>query len=479
MERVRKNFATAASVMEPPHLISMQRISYEKFLQMDVDAGARENFGLQGIFKNVFPINDFNGLCSLEFVRYNFGEPKYTVEECLQRGMTYEIPLKITVRLITHDVDAVTGVQTLRDMKEQEVFLGSLPLMTGDGVFVVNGTERVIVSQLQRSPGLFFTHDNGKSHASGKLLYSARVIPIRGSWIDLEFDIKDILFVRIDRRRKFPVTTLLKAIGYSSAELLRIFYLTNTVRLNGDDYLISFTPETFQGQRLEFDLISPVDGEMLAKKGQKISQALCKKIKTAAIDSLKISRDELIGRFLAHDVVRPDTGEVLALCNSELTETMLQSLHDCGISEFEILFIDGVNYSDSFRKTLALDKVVNSEEALLEIYRRLRPSSPPTKEVAETFFENLFFNVDLYDLSEVGRYKINARLGLTTDINHKALTREDIVESVKYLVRLKDSQGVLMILIILATDGCERLVNSLKISTGWDWCAWSGPSRKG
>ena len=246
MERVRKNFATAPSVMEPPHLISMQRISYEKFLQMDVDAGARENFGLQGIFKNVFPINDFNGLCSLEFVRYNFGEPKYTVDECLQRGMTYEIPLKITVRLITHDVDAVTGVQTLRDMKEQEVFLGSLPLMTGDGVFVVNGTERVIVSQLQRSPGLFFTHDNGKSHASGKLLYSARVIPIRGSWIDLEFDIKDILFVRIDRRRKFPVTTLLKAIGYSSAELLRIFYLTNTVRLHGNDYLISFTPETFQ-----------------------------------------------------------------------------------------------------------------------------------------------------------------------------------------------------------------------------------------
>jgi DNA-directed RNA polymerase subunit beta len=441
MERVRKNFATAASVMEPPHLISMQRISYEKFLQMDIEAGGRENFGLQGIFKSVFPINDFNGLCSLEFVRYNFGEPKYTVEECLQRGMTYEIPLKITVRLITHDVDAVTGVQTLRDMKEQEVFLGSLPLMTGDGVFVVNGTERVIVSQLQRSPGLFFTHDNGKSHASGKLLYSARVIPIRGSWIDLEFDIKDILFVRIDRRRKFPVTTLLKAIGYSSAELLRTFYLTNTVRLNGDDYLISFTPETFQGQRLEFDLISPVDGEMLAKKGQKISQALCKKIKTAAIDFLKISHDELIGRFLAHDVVRPDTGEVIALCNSELTETMLQSLHDSGISEFEILFIDGVNYSDSFRKTLALDKVVSSDEALLEIYRRLRPSSPPTKEVAETFFENLFFNVDLYDLSEVGRYKINARLGLTTDINHKALTREDIVESVKYLVRLKDSQG--------------------------------------
>ncbi|MBU1647917.1 MAG: DNA-directed RNA polymerase subunit beta [Proteobacteria bacterium] len=441
MERVRKNFATAASVMEPPHLISMQRISYGKFLQMDVEADAREDFGLQGIFKNVFPINDFNGLCSLEFVRYTFGEPKYTVEECQQRGMTFEIPLKITVRLITFDIDAVTGVQTIRDIKEQEVFLGSLPLMTGDGVFVVNGTERVIVSQLQRSPGLFFTHDNGKSHASGKLLYSARVIPIRGSWIDLEFDIKDVLYVRIDRRRKFPVTTLLKAIGHSSAELLRLFYLTNTVRSNGDDYLISFSPETFQGQRLEFDLINPADGELLAKKGHKVSQALCKKIKAAAIDFLKISAEELSGRFLAQDVVHPATGEIIALCNSELTDTLLQSLSESGISEFEILFIDGVNYSDSFRKTLALDKVVSSEEALLEIYRRLRPSSPPTKEVAETFFENLFFNVDLYDLSEVGRYKINARLGLSTDINHKALTREDIIESVKYLVRLKDSQG--------------------------------------
>ncbi|MBA3006248.1 MAG: DNA-directed RNA polymerase subunit beta [Proteobacteria bacterium] len=441
MERVRKNFATAASVMEPPHLISMQRISYGKFLQMDVEADAREDFGLQGIFKNVFPINDFNGLCSLEFVRYTFGEPKYTVEECQQRGMTFEIPLKITVRLITFDIDAVTGVQAIRDIKEQEVFLGSLPLMTGDGVFVVNGTERVIVSQLQRSPGLFFTHDNGKSHASGKLLYSARVIPIRGSWIDLEFDIKDVLYVRIDRRRKFPVTTLLKAIGHSSAELLRIFYLTNTVRANGDDYLLSFSPETFQGQRLEFDLINPADGELLAKKGHKVSQALCKKIKAAAIDFLKISVEELSGRFLAKDVVHPTTGEVIALCNSELTDSLLQSLSESGVSEFEILFIDGVNYSDSFRKTLALDKVGSSEEALLEIYRRLRPSSPPTKEVAETFFENLFFNVDLYDLSEVGRYKINARLGLTTDINHKALTREDIVESVKYLVRLKDSQG--------------------------------------
>ena len=277
MERVRKKFATVASIIEPPHLISMQRKSYEKFLQMDKDPDDREDYGLQAILKNVFPINDFNGVCSLEFVRYKFGEPKYTVQECLQRGMTYEIPLKIIVRLMTFDIDEETGVQTIRDIKEQEVFLGSIPLMTGDGVFVINGTERVIVSQLQRSPGLFYTHDNGKSHASGKLLYSARIIPVRGSWIDLEFDIKDILHVRIDRRRKFPVTTLLKAIGYSDEELLREFYPINRVVCAKDEYKIRFDPETAKGQRLEFDLISPIDGEVVARKGQKDKQGSVEK----------------------------------------------------------------------------------------------------------------------------------------------------------------------------------------------------------
>ncbi|MBU1137756.1 MAG: DNA-directed RNA polymerase subunit beta [Proteobacteria bacterium] len=441
MERVRKNFATAASILEPPHLISMQRISYEQFLQIDVDPNSREDFGLQGIFKNVFPINDFNGLCSLEFVRYSFGVPKYTVAECQQRGMTYDIPVKITVRLITFDIDEETGVQTIRDIKEQEVFLGSLPLMTGDGVFVINGTERAIVSQLQRSPGLFFTHDAGKSHSSGKHLYSARIIPVRGSWIDLEFDIKDVLHVRIDRRRKFPVTTLLKALGFNGEELLREFYLTTTVKHENGSYFSQFSPETFQGQRLEFDLVDPGNGEVLGKEGKKLSKALCKRIKSSGIEFLQISMETLLGKFFVSDCVHPKTGELLAVCNSEVTETVLQSFQEAGIKEFEILHVDGIQYSDSFRKTLALDKVANSEEALLEIYRRLRPSSPPTLEVAQTFFDNLFFNPDLYDLSEVGRYKINARLGLDTDITHRALTKDDIVFSIRYLVRLKDSQG--------------------------------------
>ena len=419
----------------------MQRISYEKFLQMNCDPDEREDYGLQAILKSVFPIKDFNGQCSLEFVRYKFGEPKYTVEECQQRGMSYEIPLKIVVRLITFDVDAETGVQSIRDIKEQEVFLGSLPLMTGDGVFVINGTERVIVSQLQRSPGLFYTHDNGKSHASGKLLYSARIIPVRGSWIDLEFDIKDILHVRIDRRRKFPATTLLKAIGYTAEELLGEFYPTNTIRREGEDFLCSFDEETAINQRLEFDLVSPVDGEILSKKGRKITSNLCKKIKAAGIHFLKISKEAVITRVLAKDVVDPASGELLAFCNTEITDTLLDTFRGAGINEFQTLMIDGVKYSDSFSKTLALDKVANTEEALLEIYRRLRPSSPPTIEVAQTFFDNLFFNQDLYDLSEVGRYKINAKLGLEIDIANRALTRADIISSIRYLVRLKDTQG--------------------------------------
>ncbi len=441
MERVRKNFATVASIIEPPHLISMQRKSYEKFLQMDKDPDDREDYGLQAILKNIFPINDFNGLCSLEYVRYKFGEPKYTVQECLQRGMTFDIPLKIIVRLLTFDIDEETGVQTIRDIKEQEVFLGSIPLMTKDGVFVINGTERVIVSQLQRSPGLFYTHDNGKSHASGKLLYSARIIPVRGSWIDLEFDIKDILHVRIDRRRKFPVTTLLKAIGYSDEQLLREFYPINSVVYDGENYKIRFDPETAKGQRLEYDLISPVDGEVIAKKGRKISKVLSKKIEAAGIEFLQIPREELIGRYLVQTIDKDESEEVIALCNTEVTDTILTSLKEAGINEFDVLYIDGVQYSEAFRKTLALDKVSSKEEALLEIYRRLRPSSPPTVEVAASFFDNLFFNQDLYDLSEVGRYKINAKLGLDIDIHHRALTQEDIIHSIRYLVRLKDTQG--------------------------------------
>ena len=438
MNRVRKSFAKTSQIIEPPHLIAMQRESYEHFLQRKIAPELRKDHGLQSIFQSIFPIADFNGQCSLEFVRYSFGESKYTVAECIERGMTFEAPLKITVRLITFDVDDETGVQSVRDIKEQEVFLGALPLMTQDGVFVVNGTERVVVNQLQRSPGLFYTHDHGKSHASGKRLYSARIIPVRGSWLDFEFDIKDILYVRIDRRRKLPVSVLLKALGYNEVELLNEFYHSDIVHFDGEKYSIAFNPITFANQRLAQDIINPADGVIIAKKGKKITKTLAKKIESLGVSSLSIEVEELFGRFIASDIVDPISGEVIVKCNDTITPTTIQTLIGAGVNSFATLFIDGVNFSESFRKTLLVDKIKDYEEALVEIYRRLRPSSPPTLEVAKTFFDNLFFNATTYDLSEVGRYKINTKLGVSTPIEVRTLTKEDIIKSVKHLVRIKD-----------------------------------------
>lgn len=438
MRRVRKSFAKTHQIIEPPHLIAMQRESYELFLQRNIAPELRRDHGLQSIFQSIFPISDFNGLCSLEFVRYSFGEPKYTVAECIERGMTYEAPLKITVRLITFDVDEETGVQSVRDIKEQEVFLGALPLMTQDGVFVVNGTERVIVNQLQRSPGLFYTHDHGKSHASGKRLYSARIIPVRGSWLDFEFDIKDILYVRIDRRRKLPVSVLLKALGYNDEELLNEFYQSDSIHFDGKEYSVAFNAVTFANQRLNTDIINPADGAIIAKKGKKVTKTLAKKIESLGVTSLPVEVEELYGRFFAHDIVDQQSGEIIVKCNDTVTPTILQTLVESGENNFSLLFIDGVNFSESFRKTLLLDKIKNTEESLVEIYRRLRPSSPPTPEVAKSFFDNLFFNPATYDLSEVGRYKINTKLGVSTPIEVRTLTKEDIVKSVKHLVRIKD-----------------------------------------
>ncbi len=472
MKRVRKSFAKTRQIVEPPHLIAMQRHSYERFLQRDVDPDAREDFGLQAIFKNIFPLTDFNGQCSLEFVRYAFGQPKYTVEECIERGMTYDVPVKITVRLITFDVDEETGVQSVRDIKEQEVFLGSLPLMTKDGVFVVNGTERVIVNQLQRSPGLFYTHDNGKSHASGKRLYSARIIPVRGSWLDFEFDIKDILYVRIDRRRKLPVTVLLKALGYTEEELLRKFYQVDTVDIEDGKFYLRFNPDTFVGTRLPNDVIDPKDGKVIGKKGRKVSKALARRMQKAGIEKIEVQLDDLLGRIPVTDLLHPETGELVAPGNEALTESSIAAIVDAGIDSFDLLFINGVTVSDAFSKTLAKDllrvglqerdeikeqleaeglsgdKLQDALEkeikdrvrtrAQIEIYRRLRPSSPPTPEVAQAFFDKLFFDPSTYDLSEVGRYKINAKLGLDTPIDHRTLTREDIIEGVKHLVHIKD-----------------------------------------
>jgi len=450
--RVRKNFGKIKHIVEIPNLIEMQRQSYERFLQKEADPDKRVDRGLQGVFKGVFPIRDFSGTASLEFVSYSIGRVKYDVEECLQRGMTYEAPIKITVRLVVYDVDKDTGAKHIRDIKEQEIYFGTIPLMTDNGTFIVNGTERVVVSQLHRSPGIFFDHDKGKTHSSGKLLYSARIIPLRGSWIDLEFDPKDILFVRIDRRRKFPVSILLKALGYSAVELLDYFYQVERVYLKKDGVAKLLEDDFLAGTRSPVDITHPKSGKVLAKKGRKLGAKLIQKLKESKVTEIPFPDENLVGRVVGRDVVDENTGEVLIQCNEDLTEEHLVTLRAQGIEYLDLLYMDGADVSPSFRNTLAMDKVEDSEAAILEIYRKLRPSNPPTPEVAAEFFKNLFFSPDHYDLSEVGRLKLNQQLGTEElPLSHRTLTEDDIFRAVKRLIKIKDTQG--------AVDDIDNLGN--------------------
>ncbi len=441
MQRIRKDFGRIGRVIEIPDLMEMQRKSYERFLQRNVSSDKRQDIGLQGVLRSVFPIKDFSGTSSLEFVQYTFGEPKYSVEECLQRDMTHEVPLKITVRLVSYDVDKDTGAQTIRDIKEQEIYFGTIPLMTPRGTFIINGTERAIVSQLQRSPGIFFDHDQGKTHSSGKVLYSARIIPVRGSWIDFEFDHKDILYVRIDRRRKFPVTTLLKALGYSKEELLNYFYQTETIFIEPDGIKKRFVPELFIGKKAVRDISDPKTGEIIVKKNRKITKLATRKIEEANIKAIPLDVQDIKGLVMAHDLVDPATGEVLIACNEEITEDNFQLIKEKNVPAIETLYIDGVNISSSLRDTLLLDRVNTREEAVMDIYRRLRPSSIPTSEIASAFFNSLFFSSETYDLSEVGRYKLNLRLKMDSSVKERTLRREDILEGVRCLIEIKDTRS--------------------------------------
>ena len=440
--RIRKNFGKIEQIADMPNLIEMQRHSYDRFLQKDVPQDQRVDVGLQAVFNSVFPIKDFSGLSSLEFVSYNFDEVKYEMDECLAKGMTYEAPLKITVRLVVYDVDKDTGARSIRDIKEQEIYFGTLPLMTEHGTFIVNGTERVVVSQLHRSPGIFFDHDKGKTHSSGKLLYSSRIIPMRGSWLDLEFDPKDILYVRIDRRRKFPVTLLLKALGYSAQELLDYFYETEIIRFGDGQVTRDIDPQLLLGHKVQSDIIDPETNKALVKKGKKINKLAVKKMAAAGLRQIPASIEEFYGRIVAKDVIHPETGEVLLSLNDEFGEEPYQALLEAGVHQVPLLFIDKINISSSIRDTLMLDKVETKEEAILDIYRKIRPSNPPTLEVATAFFENLFFNPEHYDLSPVGRLKLNDRLNLDTPYSLRTLRAEDILASVKELVDLKDREGV-------------------------------------
>ncbi len=439
--RFRKNFGRIEKIIDIPNLIDMQKQSYERLLQKDIDPELRDSVGLQGVFKSVFPIRDFSGMSSLEFVRYSFGEVKYDVAECLQRGMTYEVPMKITVRLIVYDLDKDTGSQTIRDIKEQDIYFGTIPLMTDKGTFIVNGTERVVVSQLHRSPGIFFDHDKGKTHSSGRLLYSARIIPLRGSWIDLEFDPKNLLYVRIDRRRKFPVTILLKALGYTNQDLLNFFYERERITLEDGKLRREVNPEFLLGKKAPRDIVHPLTGEVLARKNKKINKKIIKMLQEAEITSLPAKNEDIEGYYLAQDVIDPGTGEVLAASNEALTRDKLNQLIQKKVDHFDVLFIDGVNVSSSLRDTLIIDKIFNTEEAILEIYKKLRPSNPPTLEVANNFFQNLFFNPENYDLSTVGRLKLNRRLGQEIPLEERTLRKEDILLAVKKLIELKDTNG--------------------------------------
>lgn len=443
--RIRRSFGHIEKIIEFPHLLEIQRHSYDEFLQRLLPADQRTDAGLQGVFRSVFPIKDFNETASLEFVNYTLGEPKYSVEECHQRGMTYAAPLKVTIQLVLWDVDARSGARTIKNVKEQEVYFGEVPLMTNHGTFMVNGTERVIVSQLHRSPGAFFDHDKGKTHASGKLLYSARVIPYRGSWIDFEFDPKDILYVRIDRRRKFHATVLLRALGMSTEELLNYFYRRDTIFLNNAGEQIpaqAFLPDHLLGLRATQDIRNPETGDVLVKEGRKFTRGALRQLEAAGLEQIPISPGELLGRVAAHDIIDPANQEVLVQCNEEVTQEYLDLLIERGVSQFEVLFIDDTHIGSSFRNTLLQDKIASPAEAMIEIYRRLRPGDPPTNEAATSFFQNLFFNPERYNLSRVGRLKLNHKLELTAPLDQGTLRHEDILETVRYLVELKNGNGV-------------------------------------
>ncbi len=440
---LRKHFQEIKRIIDIPNLIDIQKNSYQRFLQADLPASARQNIGVEAVFRSVFPIRDFSETCSLEYVEYTLGTPKYDVEECHQRGMTFAAPMKVKVRLVSWDVDKESGVQSIRDIKEQEVYFGEIPLMTENGTFIINGTERVIVSQLHRSPGVFFDHDKGKTHSSGKVLYSARVIPYRGSWLDFDFDHKDILFVRIDRRRKLPATVLLKALGYSTEELLNRYYDTEEIFVESGKtpeervYRKKVNTKLLLGQRATFEVVD-TDGEVLVKANRKFTKAAIRKIEEKKLEFIEIPEEEVVGKIASADVFDESTGEVLVECNEELTPVKLEELVARGINNIKVLFIDHMFVGPYLRDTLLQDKVNSPEEAKVEIYRRLRPGDPPTLKSSDALFTSLFFNEERYDLSTVGRLKLNHKLGLKLPLEMTTLTNEDILEVVRYLIDLRN-----------------------------------------
>jgi DNA-directed RNA polymerase subunit beta len=440
-KRIRRSFGKIAEVAQLPNLIEVQKASYDQFLQVDVPAASREERGIEAVFRSVFPIKDFNENSTLEYVKYELEEPKYDVEECQQRGMTFAAPLKVTLRLIVFDVDQETGAKSVKDIKEQDVYMGDMPLMTKHGTFVVNGTERVIVSQMHRSPGVFFDHDKGKTHSSGKLLYAGRVIPYRGSWLDFEFDAKDIIYVRIDRRRKLPSTTLLYALGMDQEQILDYFYSKVAYKKTKLGWTMQLDAERARGWKPDTDLLNPKTGEVAVEAGTKLTQRVVRKLIADGVKSVVVPAEEIAGRYIAMDMVNPATGEIYAEAGDELSAQSIKELEEAGFDELHTLDVDGVVIGAYVRNTMMVDKNQNREQALIDIYRVMRPGEPPTLETAEKLFGDLFFESERYDLSSVGRVKMNMRLSLDAPDTTRVLRKEDILAVLKTLADLRDQRG--------------------------------------
>ena len=438
-KRIRKDFGKLPHVMDVPYLLAIQLDSYREFLQAESAQGGVRDIGLHAAFKSVFPIISYSGNAALEYVGYRLGDPAFDVKECVLRGVTFAVPLRVKVRLIIFDRESSN--KAIKDIKEQEVYMGEIPLMTENGTFVINGTERVIVSQLHRSPGVFFDHDRGKTHSSGKLLYSARVIPYRGSWLDFEFDPKDCVFVRIDRRRKLPASVLLRALGYQTEEILDMFYDTNVFEVQGESLMLELVPQRLRGEIATFD-IKDGKGKVIVEKGRRITARHINQLEKAGINSLEVPFDYLIGRTIAKPIVHPATGEILVDCNTEVTADLVIKLAKAQIARLETLYTNEIDCGPFVSDTLRIDNTTTQLEALVEIYRMMRPGEPPTKDAAETLFANLFFSSERYDLSAVGRMKFNRRIGREEIEGAGVLSKEDIVEVLKTLVDIRNGKGV-------------------------------------
>ncbi len=440
-KRIRKSFGRVPKVTEMPNLIHIQKNSYESFLQMNVVAEERANVGLHAALKSVFPITDLANTATLEYIKYNFDKPKYDVEECRQRGINFAAPLKVTLRLIVWDIDPDTGSREIKGIKEQDVYVSDVPLMTENGTFIINGTERVVVSQMHRSPGVFFDHDKGKTHSSGKFLFSARIIPYRGSWLDFEFDSKDLVYFRIDRRRKILISTLLRALEMSTQEVLDTFYKQVIYKKHKNGWIAPLNIEKYKGQRLSKNIVDANTGKVVLEEGLKVTAKTIKDLSKDKLDKQLIQDEDLIGKFLAVDVIDPSSGEVLLHAGDEITENVLGIITDNQLKEIKVLDVDYASMGPYIRNSLVLDKNTTSDEAFLEIYKVMRPGEPTTVEAAKNLFNSMFFEAERYDLSAVGRVKINARLG--TDIAEEVgvLTKQDILGVIKTIVALKDGQG--------------------------------------